>query len=124
VNLVAKKRYASKHMIGRARDLRQASTSPEQLLWTALRNGQIGGLKFRRQHPIGPYVVDFYCHGVGLVVELDGMSHEDKAARDTAKSEYIQTQGLRVLRVANEDVMRDLDAVTREIARLGGVPWD
>ncbi len=104
--------------------LREAGTPPEQLLWLALRNGQIGGLKFRRQHPIGPYVADFYCHSAGLVVEVDGMSHDDKAAQDTTKTKFIEAQGLRVLRVTNEDVMRDLDAVTREIARLGGVPWD
>jgi very-short-patch-repair endonuclease len=121
---MAKRSYASTHMIRRARDLRQSKTPPEQLLWLALRNGQIGGLKFRRQHPIGPYVVDFYCHGAGLVVEVDGMSHDDKARQDAARTIHIESQGLRILRVTNEDVMRDLDAVTREIARLGGVPWD
>jgi 5-methyltetrahydrofolate--homocysteine methyltransferase/ATP-dependent helicase HrpA len=63
---MAKREYASEHMIRRARSLRREETSPEQLLWLALRNGQIGGLKFRRQHPIGQYVVDFYCHGAGL----------------------------------------------------------
>jgi very-short-patch-repair endonuclease len=111
-------------MVGRARDLRQSGTTPEQLLWTALRNGQIGGLKFRRQHPIGPYVVDFYCHSAGLVVELDGMSHDDKILQDAEKTKHLEGQGLQVLRVMNEDVMGDLDAVTREVARLGGVPWD
>ncbi len=111
-------------MIRRARDLRETGTTPEQLLWLALRNGQVGGLKFRRQHPIGPYIVDFYCHGAALVVEVDGMSHDDKALQDAAKTTHIESQGLRVLRVANDDVMRDLDAVTREIARFGGVAWD
>ena len=111
-------------MIHRARDLRHAGNSPERLLWTALRNGQIGGLKFRRQQAVGPYVVDFYCHSVKLVVEVDGMSHDDKLVEDTAKTKYLEGQGLQVLRVMNEDVMRDLDAVTREIARLGGVRWD
>jgi very-short-patch-repair endonuclease len=111
-------------MIDRARSLRQTETPPEQLLWLALRNGQIGGLKFRRQHPIGPYVVDFYCHSAGLVVEVDGMSHDDKMLQDAQKTKHIEGQGLRILHVTNEDVMRDLDAVTREIARLSGVPWD
>jgi ATP-dependent DNA helicase RecQ len=111
-------------MIDRARDLRQTSTPPEELLWLALRNGQIGGLKFRRQHPIGPYVIDFYCHNIGLVVEVDGMSHGDKAPQDSAKTALLEGQGLQVLRVTNEDVMHDLDAVTRKIAELGGVPWD
>jgi 5-methyltetrahydrofolate--homocysteine methyltransferase/ATP-dependent helicase HrpA len=118
------KKYASEHMIRRARDLRQTETPPEKLLWLALRNGQIGGMKFRRQHPIGPYVVDFYCHSAMLVVELDGISHEDKAESDATRTKALEAGGLRVLRVTNEDVMRDLDAVTREIARLGGVPWD
>lgn len=116
--------YASKHMIDRAKTLRRVETSPEQLLWLALRNGQIGGMKFRRQHPIGPYVVDFFCYGAKLAVEVDGMSHDDRASQDNAKTKFLEQQGLRVLRVMNEDVMRDLDAVTREIARLGGVPWD
>jgi ATP-dependent DNA helicase RecQ len=121
---MAKRACAAKHMIDRARTLRRDNTSPEQLLWRALRNAQVGGLKFRRQHPIGPYVVDFYCRGSGLVVEVDGMSHDDRLRRDSERTAYLQRQSLRVLRVTNEDVMRDLDAVVREIARLGGVAWD
>ncbi len=121
---MSRRAYASKHMIDRARSLRQTETPPEDLLWLALRNGQVGGLKFRRQHPIGSYVVDFYCHSAKLVVEVDGMSHDDKAASDTARTKLLESQGLRILRMTNEDVMRDLDAVTREIARLCGVPWD
>jgi very-short-patch-repair endonuclease len=89
-----------------------------------LRNGQIGRLRFRRQRPIGPYVVDFYCHRAGLVVEVDGMSRDDKAAEDTMRSAYLAMQDLRVLRVTNADVMHDLDAVSREIVRLCGVRWD
>ena len=118
------RQYPSKHMIRPARSLRQKGTPPEQLLWLAVRNGQIGGLKFRRQHPIGPYVVDFYCHSIGLVVEVDGMSHDDKVCQDAEKTKHIEAQGLRILRVSNQDVMDDLDALTREIARLGDVPWD
>jgi very-short-patch-repair endonuclease len=110
-------------MIHRARTPRLESTEPKRLLWTALRNGQIGGLRFRRQHPIGPYVVDFYCHTARLIVEVDGMSHDDKAAGDAERSAYLAAQGLRILRVQNWDVMEDLDAVSREIARLCGVPW-
>jgi very-short-patch-repair endonuclease len=118
------RQYASKHMVRRARGLRRDETPPEQLLWLALRNGQIGGLKFRRQHPIGPYVVDFFCHGAKLVVELDGMSHDRKASADAVRANFLESQGLRILRVTNEDVMDNLDGVTREIARLTGVPWD
>ena len=121
---MSKKRYASKHMVNRARDLRQTSTPPEQLLWTALRNGQIGGLTFRRQHPIGPYVADFFCHSIGLVVEVDGMSHDNKLMQDARKTEYFEQQGFRVLRVTNSDVMHELEAVARAIAQLGSVPWE
>jgi very-short-patch-repair endonuclease len=121
---MAKRKYASRQMVERARDLRQSETTPEELLWLALRNGQVGGLKFRRQHPIGPYVVDFFCHSSRLVVEIDGMSHAEKAEHDAARTQYLESQNLQVLRVTNGDVMCDLDAVTREIARLGGVPWD
>ena len=69
-------------------------------------------------------MADFFCRSAGLVVEVDGMSHDDKLRQDTEKTKYLEGQGFRILRVTNEDVMHDLDAVTREIARLGGVPWD
>jgi very-short-patch-repair endonuclease len=118
------KKQLSKHMIDRARQLRKESTPPEQLLWLALRNGQIAGLKFRRQHPIGPYVVDFYCHNAGLVVEIDGMSHIDKLRQDNKRIQYLGQQGLKFFRVTNQDVMNDLDAVARGIAQAAGVEWE
>jgi very-short-patch-repair endonuclease len=118
------KQYPSKHMIRRARSLRRESTPPEELLWLALRNGQIADLKFRRQHPIGPYIADFYCHSANLVVELDGMSHDEKMGKDSERTEYLQQQGLKVFRVTNQDVMEDLEAVVRGIAREAGVQWD
>jgi very-short-patch-repair endonuclease len=121
---MAKKRLASKHMIDRARTLRKDSTPPEKLLWWALRNGRIAGLKFRRQHPIGPYVADFFCQSANLVIEVDGMSHDDKLEKDQQKTAYLQQQGLKVFRVMNEDVTRDLDAVVRGIAQVAGVKWD
>jgi very-short-patch-repair endonuclease len=118
---MSRRTYVSKQMMDPANDLRQASAPPEQLLWLALRNGQIGGAKFRRQHPIGPFVVDFFCQSAKLVVEVDGMSQDDQALQDGAKSQHIEAQRYRVLRVTHDAVMHDLDAVTREIARLCGV---
>src|SRR5208337_573404 len=59
-----------------ARQLRRNATIPERMLWNRLRGGRLAGLKFRRQQPIGPYIVDFFCHEVGLVVEVDGRSHD------------------------------------------------
>jgi very-short-patch-repair endonuclease len=119
-----KKIYPSKHMVGRARQLRKDCTPPEDLLWLSLRNGQIAGLIFRRQHPVGRYVVDFYCHSAGLVVEIDGMSHIDRLEQDHERINYLKQQGLKVLRVTNQDMMNDLDAVARGIAQAAGVEWD
>jgi very-short-patch-repair endonuclease len=86
-----------------------------------LRGGRFGGLKFRRQHPIGPFTVDFYCDEINLVVEVDGASHEDRAEHDRKRTEYLEQHGLRVFRVTNADVMADAEAVMRGIAKAAGV---
>jgi very-short-patch-repair endonuclease len=108
----------------RARRLRREATPPEQILWSVLRGRRLGGLKFRRQEPIGPYVVDFCCRELRLIVELDGMSHDDKQIRDEIRERWLREQGYRVFRVTNWDVNEDLEAVARGIAREAGVPWD
>jgi very-short-patch-repair endonuclease len=77
-----KKNRISHEIRHRARELRKSSTPAEQLLWQALRNRNLGDHKFRRQHPIGPYIADFFCAEVGLVVEVDGGSHLDQIAYD------------------------------------------
>jgi very-short-patch-repair endonuclease len=97
--------------------LRRDATGPEAMLWGVLRSRQFAGLKFRRQHPIGPYEVDFYCESAGIVVELDGLSHDGTADSDARRSEYLEQAGLRIVRVLKEDVLRDLDAVAELIAR-------
>jgi very-short-patch-repair endonuclease len=107
--------------IDRARRLRRESTSPERILWSILRGGQLAGLKFRRQHPIGPYIADFYCHSASLVVELDGMSHDTTREYDQRRDEYLKRQGLTVLRILNDEVMSDLDAVAMAILAAAGV---
>ncbi len=111
-------------MISRSRRLRRDATVPERILWGMLRGNRLAGLKFRRQHPIGPFVVDFYCHSVGLVVEVDGMSHDGRAEEDCKRTEYLQQQGLRVFRVTNDDVLEDLEAVVRGIALAAGVEFE
>ena len=105
----------------RARQLRRESTVPEQILWGILRAGGLAGLKFRRQHPVGPFVVDYYCYQACLVVELDGMSHDGRAGEDARRTEYLQRQGLRVFRVTNDDLLEDCEAVARGIAAAAGV---
>jgi very-short-patch-repair endonuclease len=106
----------SKHMIRRARQLRRESSFPERLLWSRLRNGRCAGLKFRRRHPVGPYVADFFCASARLVVELDGRSHDERADYDRRREEYLRQQGLRVLRFPNDLLLHELEAVVEAIA--------
>ena len=96
----------------RARALRAVMTPPEAALWRALRSRGVGGLRFRRQHPIGPWIVDFYCAEVGLAVEVDGESHAmGDPGRDTRRDADLDRRGVRVLRVAACDVLREIDGV-------------
>ena len=82
-------------------------TLPEVLLWQALRGGRAGGLRFRRQHPIGPYVLDFYCPAARLAVEVDGEAHDipDQAGHDLRRDAWLAEQGIQVLRVLAADVL-------------------
>ena len=88
---------------------------PEKKLWNLLKNRQCGGLKFRRQHPIGPYTVDFYCAEAGLVVELDGGSHARREGRDAARDAYMRALGLEILRIT---VMRFEQNPTGAVERI------
>src|SRR5882724_8496594 len=101
----------------RAVELRKNSTQPEQLLWSTLCRRQLGGLKFRRQHPIEPYIVDFYCATANLVIELDGESHDGRQEYDELRSEFLRSRGLKVLRLTNDDVLTNLDGVAEFILR-------
>jgi very-short-patch-repair endonuclease len=105
----------------RARELRSKSTWPEKIVWSIVRAHRLGGLKFRRQHAIGPYFVDFYCHEKKLVVEIDGGSHEERAKEDSERTAYLERLGLQVYRVTNQDVMSDKEAVAIGIARAAGI---
>jgi very-short-patch-repair endonuclease len=98
-----------------ARAMRHDPTPPERRLWRALRGRQIHGLKFRRQVPLGPYILDLYCPQCALVVEIDGMTHAD-TKRDVRRDDWLGAQGLRVLRVRNADVMANLTGALEEIA--------
>jgi len=88
-------------------------TPPEARLWVCLRRRALDGLKFRRQHPIGPYVLDFYCAEAKLAVEVDGESHShpDRVEHDRRRTEWLERQGLAVFRIAAESVRINLDSV-------------
>ena len=98
-----------------ARELRRRSTEAERLLWDHLRNRRLAGLKFRRQHPLGPYIVDFYCAAHRLIVEVDGPIHAYTQEQDTIRSEWLDRYGYRVLRFTNEEVLYSLESVLERI---------
>ena len=110
----------------RARELRQRMTVYERRLWRSLRKNQLRGLRFRRQHPIPPYIVDFYCHSHRLIVELDGAYHGEPEAvnRDQVRTVALEAQGYRVLRFTNQQVSADIEGVLIGIAAACGLDLD
>ena len=105
--------------VRRARDLRKRMTDAEMILWSRLRRDVADGFRFRRQHPIGPYIADFACVRANLVVEVDGDTHgsDQGAEYDRRRNAYMAARGWQVLRVWNEDVYKRLDVVMEGIAR-------
>jgi len=110
-------------VLSRARRLRRDQTDVEQRLWHALRGRRFGGIKFRRQMPVGHHVVDFACPVRHLIVELDGGQHATQSASDEARSRVLEAAGYRVLRFWNNDVSENLAGVLTAIeAALGPSP--
>ncbi|HEX8691788.1 MAG TPA: endonuclease domain-containing protein [Longimicrobium sp.] len=110
-------RARSPELAERARQLRREATPAEEVLWQALRRGQLNGLHFRRQHAIDRFILDFYCPRYRLCVEVDGAVHEgdDQRARDAERTELLAARGITVLRFTNKDVLSDLPRVLRAI---------
>ncbi len=105
---------ASKQMQVRARELRREMTPAEKKLWQHLRDGQLGGAHFRRQHAVGPYIVDFFCARSKLVVEVDGDVHAEprQAEYDARRTEWLNGQKhYRVIRFCNDEILYNLDGV-------------
>ncbi|MDH4561423.1 endonuclease domain-containing protein [Pseudomonas sp. BN411] len=103
-----------------ARELRSNMTDAEHHLWYYLRGHRFFGLKFKRQKPMGHYIVDFICLEQRLVIELDGGQHQEQADRDGERDRWLSEQGYRVLRFWNHEVLRDTDAVLEAIGRALG----
>jgi len=101
----------------RRRELRAHLTQAEAILWRQLQRRQLRGRKFRRQHSVGPYVLDFYCPDLKLAVELDGAAHDHDQAfrRDALRTAYLAAAGVRVIRFENDDVVRNLEGVLAAI---------
>jgi very-short-patch-repair endonuclease len=102
-------------LLARAREMRHPQTPAESRLWSRLRNAQLGGFKFRRQHPIDRFIADFYCAACRLVIEIDGDSHAGQAEYDAARTAWLNERGYRMIRFANRDVERNLEAVLETV---------
>ena len=100
-----------------SKNLRKNQTEAEQILWSKLRSRQLSGFKFRRQHPLDHYILDFYCSETHLAIEIDGGQHIEKEniERDNDRTAYLNQKGIRVIRFWNNDVIEHLDEVLTEI---------
>jgi len=117
-NIIPGQRVA-KEKLERARELRREMTPAEKILWQELRGNKLG-VHFRRQQVIAGFIVDFYCHQVDLVIEVDGSVHEadEQKEKDTERDKVLSGMGIRVLRFRNEDVIKNLSGVLGRIREL------
>jgi very-short-patch-repair endonuclease len=105
-----------------ARQMRHDPTPAEDILWQRLRNRQIADAKFRRQHTIERFIVDFYCAEAQLVIEVDGPIHDYTLEEDAIRREFLESLGTRVIRFTNDDVLHHLDAVAEAITGFLALP--
>ena len=105
-----------------AREKRHRPTPAEDRLWQQLRNRQVLGRKFRRQHAIERFIVDFYSRGISLVIEVDGGIHQYTQEQDALRQSFLEWQGLRVIRFTNEQVLFDMESVLQEIEEASRKP--
>ena len=106
-----------------ARRLRREMSPPERTLWQSLRH-RPGGLKFRKQHPFDPYVMDFYCREAALVIEVDGWAHDtlEVARRDERRDAFLRERGLQIMRIPAVEITRDVGSVIQQILVRVGSP--
>jgi very-short-patch-repair endonuclease len=98
-----------------ARNLRDKQTDAERNLWSKLRRSQLNGVKFRRQQPVGDYIVDFISFEKRLIIEIDGSQHIESTMNDSVRTEYLESQGYQVIRFWNTDIMQNIEDVIDEI---------
>lgn len=104
-------------LTGIAKRLRRDMTDAERVLWRELRAHRFAGFKFKRQEPLGDYVVDFICHAAKLIVELDGGQHADREAADVERTRWLESQGFRVLRFWNNEVLANIEGVMQVLEK-------
>ncbi|WP_089726760.1 endonuclease domain-containing protein [Candidatus Thiosymbion oneisti] len=104
-----------------AKNLRKNSTDAERMLWTHLRAHRFHGLKFRRQQPVGRYIVDFICFQKDLIIELDGGQHAERKVADRQREAFLKARGFRILRIWNNELMNNLEGSLRAIEIACGI---
>jgi very-short-patch-repair endonuclease len=109
-------KHAPNRSVIKARELRRTMSLPEGLLWQVLRR-RPGGFKFRRQHPLGPFIVDFFCASRHLAIEVDGIAHDmgENPMNDAIRDAYLREHGIRIVRFAAKDVLRNMNGVVKVI---------
>lgn len=108
----------TQNTISYRRELRENSTDAEKLFWSHLKNRKLGGLKFRRQHAIGKFIVDFFHADTNTIIELDGDVHfslDKQVAKDKARQQWLESKGFKIIRYNNNDIFNNLDSVLGEI---------
>jgi very-short-patch-repair endonuclease len=105
-----------------ARNLRKESTSEEDKIWNVLRNRKFRNCKFRRQHVIDGFVVDFYCKRLYLAIEIDGKIHERQEEYDKLRQRLIEEKGIKFIRITNEEVNKDIEILLKRIEEIKGSP--
>ena len=103
-----------------ARELRKQMTPAETRLWSSLRGRKLNGLKFRRQQIIDGFIADFFCSSAGLAIELDGSVHESQADYDANRDSVVSERGLRIIRISNDRIVFELEAMLVEISVIAG----
>jgi very-short-patch-repair endonuclease len=109
--LFIRKKAVDPVLLQRAREMRRDPARAEQKLWRLLRDRQLGGYKFRRQHTTAPFIADFFCAELNLIIELDGDSHGDREAYDAQRTHHLERHGFQIIRFVNDDVFWHLDCV-------------
>ncbi|MDD5769957.1 MAG: endonuclease domain-containing protein [Candidatus Gracilibacteria bacterium] len=100
--------------------LRTNQTKPEEIFWNKVRNKQFHGLKFRRQHSIGRYILDFYCSELKLCIEIDGDNHFESEGieYDNIRTEFVETVGIKVIRFTNKEIMENIEGVLESLGKV------
>jgi very-short-patch-repair endonuclease/type I restriction-modification system DNA methylase subunit len=114
--------YDFSGLVKRAQELRRLQTPAETLFWDLVRNRQFLGLKFRRQHQVGDYILDFYCHEIRTAIELDGEIHTTRRDKDKKRDAYLKAQGIRVIRIRNEELLESPAAILQKFAKALPLP--